>query len=194
MVAHPGGEVADLCVCNFAPLCSTSSNTMVAQVSLLSSANMTFQERSRICRKKPNWFKLLSDLVQTRLAGGSAWEVLLSHANTKVEIIALCYKLEKASFWWFVLFVCWIFSLSPYGWPRLMWSVRFNQWVEAGKLRNKVRGNLQWDLWGFLSEGRDVGRSNGASVWKYPTTTRHSDRLNLKHRPLWCFMSCMDSF
>ena len=68
VVAHPGGvEVADLCVSNFAPLSSAAPNTMVGQVSLLSSANMTFQERSRIWRKKPNCFKLLSELVQTQV-------------------------------------------------------------------------------------------------------------------------------
>ena len=65
-----------ICLFAISRLFASPPNTMVGQVSLVSSANMTFQERSRICRKKPNCFKLLSELVQTPPAGRSAWEVL----------------------------------------------------------------------------------------------------------------------
>ena len=68
-----------------------------------------------------------------------------------------------------------------------MWSGWFRQWGEAGNLATLGRGSLQWDLWGFLSEGGDLGRSNGAPVWKYPTVATPeawisppTTRLNLK--------------
>ena len=51
-----------------------SPQTMDGQVSLVSPANMTFQERSRICRKKLS--SALKAFHNWWLPGRSAWEVL----------------------------------------------------------------------------------------------------------------------
>ena len=144
---------------------------MVGQVSLLSSANMTFQERSRICSKKPNCFKLLSELVQTpglqvdrpekcypmayncrnncHLLQTEKSKILVTSEIIHILLLVSFFQLPYCPDW------CEVWG-STNGGRLETWQVRW------GGTSNGIYGD-------FSVRGEMLGRSNGASVWKYPT-------------------------